>query len=367
MPTTTSKNSKKDSPTDKMANVYFKKGNYSYFLDNPVQILDGVKKAGFLKTLQSGQFTGLKIHFGEKNNKSYIQPRCLSPLVNFLKKRGTKPFLLETNTLYCGQRINAVDHINIAYKHGFGILEIPVIIADGLRGNDYIPIEVNLRHFRECYIGQALKDTDVLLVLSHFTGHILTGFGAAIKNIGMGCASRKGKLAQHCALSPKIRQEQCVQCGACAQCCPAQAIKNEAGGFFIDEEKCIGCAQCTSVCGSGAVKIIWSEAYQEIAEKIVEYAYAAVRNKSCFYVNFCLYMTKECDCMNKDDRGFIEDLGILFGTDPVAVDKACIDLLNKRENRDVLRQAYPHINYLHYLDYAQSIGLGSIDYKLIEI
>lgn len=350
-----------------MPKVYFKKGTYKYFLDNPKQVLDGIKRAGFLTDIKKDHFVGLKVHFGEKGNKSYIRPECIAPLVRFLKKRGTKPFFLETNTLYRGQRTNAVDHINTAYKHGFGVLEVPVIIADGLVGKDYIPVKVNLKHFKECYLGQAVRDTDVLFVISHFTGHMLTGFGAAIKNLGMGCASRRGKLAQHCVVSPRISKEQCVKCGMCAKYCSLDAVQEQADGFFIDEEKCIGCAQCISVCPQGAVKIIWSEAFDELSEKMVEYAYAVVQKKQCYYVNFCLYMTKDCDCMNKEKHGFIGDLGILFSDDPVALDKACIDLLNETEGKNVLLDIHPKINYLHHLNYAESIGLGSLDYELVKI
>jgi uncharacterized Fe-S center protein len=153
----------------------------------------------------------------------------------------------------------------------------------------------------------------------------------------------------------------------CARYCPASAVYERSDSFFIEEERCIGCAQCISVCPQAAVKIIWSESYDELGEKLAEYAYAAVQGKHCFYINVCLYITKECDCMNKEKQGIVKDLGILFSDDPVAVDKACIDLLNEQESRNVLLDIHPKVNYLHYLNYAEKIGLGSTDYKLIKL
>ncbi len=350
-----------------MSQVYFKRGTYQEFLTQPQKVLDGIKKSGFLKDIKKDEHIGLKVHFGEKGNKSYINPDFLSPLARFLKKRGARSFLFDTNTLYRGERTNTIDHIKIAYKHGFGKLDIPIIIGDGIRGTDYLKVKRSLRHFNEFYLAQILKDIDFMLVLSHFTGHMLTGFGASIKNMGMGCAARRGKLAQHCVVSPRIKKEQCIKCGMCAKYCPVDAISERKDAFSIDEEKCIGCAQCISVCPVGAVRIQWSESYDELSEKVVEYAYTATRKVKCAYVNFCIYITGECDCMNKEKHGVAKDLGILFSWDPVSVDKASIDLLLQSEGRDVLKEVHPKVNYLHHLNYAQEIGLGELDYKLVEI
>ncbi|UCC94568.1 MAG: DUF362 domain-containing protein [Candidatus Omnitrophota bacterium] len=263
---------------------------------------------------------GFKLHFGEKGNKSYINPSLLAPLIKFFHAQGTNPFLFETNTLYRGQRMNSIDHIRLAKSHGFGKLNVPIIIGDGLRGKDEIEAHVELKHFSTCFIASALKDIDFLLVLSHFTGHMLTGFGAAIKNLGMGCASRRGKLAQHCVVSPQIKEDKCVLCGECAKVCPTAAVLRKDKCFCIVEEKCIGCAQCISVCPQAAVKIIWSEEYDELGEKMVEHAYAVAKHRKCAYINFCIYITKECDCMNKENNEYVPDYGIFFSEDPVCID-----------------------------------------------
>lgn len=347
--------------------VFFKPGTARDFLAAPQKILDGIKKTGFLEGVKKDEFVGLKIHFGEKDNKSHINPAYLSSLVKFLKKRGAKSFFFETNTLYRGRRLNAVDHINLAYKHGFGRLDIPIIIGDGLRGNDFIEVEINKKNFSSCFLAAALADIDSLIVLSHFTGHMLAGFGASLKNLAMGCASRKGKMLQHCQVSPKINENKCVNCGICARACSADAIEKRDKAYFIIEEKCIGCAQCVGACPLAAVRIIWSEEYDLLGEKLAEYAYAASRDRRCVYVNFCLYITKECDCMNREKKGFVPDLGVFFGLDPVSVDKASIDLLIQREGKDVLSQIHPQIDYQRHLQYAQDIGLGSLEYKLVEV
>lgn len=350
-----------------MADVFLKRITYDELLKNPDTLLQCLFSIKFEQSLKKNDFIGLKIHFGEKGNKSYINPNFLLPFVKFLKKTGTKPFLFETNTLYHGQRMNAIDHINLAHNHGFAKLNIPIIIGDGIKGNDYTEVEVNQKNFKRCFMAHALKDINHLLVLSHFTCHMLTGFGAAIKNLGMGCAARRGKLAEHCEVTPQINSQKCIKCAICAKNCPAEAIEKIETNYCIIKDRCIGCAQCIAVCPQAAVNIVWSEGYDLMGEKMVEYAYAVVKKVKCFYINFCLFITKECDCMNREDKGFVKDLGILFGYDPVAIDKASIDLVLSQENHDVLKEIHPQINYLHHLQYAKSIGLGSLEYRLIEL
>lgn len=351
---------------NKMSEVFFVKGNRDYFLKNPDRILDGFKKLNVDKNLKKKDFAALKIHFGEKGNKSYINPTFLTSLVKFLKHSGARPFLFETNTLYRGDRMNAIDHTRLAYGHGFGKLDIPIIIGDGIKGNDCIEVEINKKHFKKCYMAAGLADIDYLFVLSHFTGHMLTGFGAALKNLGMGCAARRGKLAQHCQVSPKIKPERCIACGVCAKNCSVEAIEKDGDKYKVVNEKCIGCAQCISVCPTGAADIVWSEEYNLIGEKMAEYAYAATLNKRAVYANFLLFITRECDCMNKEDNGFIEDIGVLFSNDPIAIDKASIDLILNGKNTDVLKDVHPQIDYLKSLNYAQDLGFGCLDYKIIE-
>ncbi|MBN1521459.1 MAG: DUF362 domain-containing protein [Candidatus Aureabacteria bacterium] len=351
-----------------ISEVFLIQGHLQDFLKSPEKILGGIEKTGAFESIKKNTPVALKIHFGEKGNVSHIPPRLVSPLSKKLKELQAKPFLFETNTLYRGERMNSVDHINLAYQHGFGRLGLPIIIGDGLKGNDYTEVGIYKKHFQSCFVAKALDDIPMMIVLSHFTGHMLTGFGAALKNLGMGCASRRGKLAQHSVVCPRISPSQCIQCGACAENCPADAIERREDSFFICEEKCIGCAQCISVCPQGAVKIIWCEATGNMGEKMMEYAFAVTQKvKRCVFVNFCVFITKECDCMNCEKSGFIPDLGVLVSTDPVSLDKACVDLLVKRESRDVWKEIHPSVDYLHQMDYAQKLGLGTQAYRLVEL
>jgi uncharacterized Fe-S center protein len=317
---------------------------------------------------RKGDLVGLKLSFGEKGNTSHINPRSLGGLVKFLLRRGTKPFLFDTNTLYRGKRLNSVDHLNLAQQHGFGKLNIPLMIGDGLKGHDDLVVPAESPHFSSAYLASVLKDTDYCIVLSHFTMHMLTGFGAALKNLGMGCASRKGKMQQHCLVSPEIDEKRCVSCGACAANCPADCIrKQDNGKYLIDGQACLGCAQCISVCPAGAVEIQWSEESGILQEKMLCYARAVTRQVRCAFFNFCVFITRECDCMNEEKEGFVPDVGVVFGFDPVAVDKASCDLVIAASGRDSVKEVHPKIGYRHQFSYAQEIGFGSPEYRLIEV
>lgn len=348
-----------------MENIYFKRGTIQDFLSHPDYIVEGFIKSGMKDNFTKNSIVGIKIHFGEEGNKSFINPRILRDLVKFIKKIGCKVFIFDTNTLYRGKRMNAIDHIELAYSHGFGALNIPIIIGDGIRGNDYIEVDINKKNFKKVYLASILKDIDYLLVLSHFTGHMLSGFGCAIKNLAMGCAARRGKLQQHCNISPTIKEEKCKVCGICFKNCPAQAITLKSSGkYWINNNLCIGCAQCISLCPYGAIHINWWENYNIIMERIVEYAYGVFSYKKSGFINFCLYITKDCDCMNKEKEGIIKDVGVLWGNNPLTIDKASIDLIIQQEGKDILREIYPNINYQHQLDYAVNMGLGTLEYQL---
>jgi uncharacterized Fe-S center protein len=330
-------------------------------------LIELLERAALSSMLRKDDFVGIKLHFGEKGNKSHIPAKVVRPLAEYLIKFKTKPFLFDTNTLYRGMRTNSVDHLTQASRHGFGAAGVPLIIADGLTGNDYTEVAINKKHYATCYLASLWKDIDFIFCFSHFTLHMLTGFGASLKNMGMGIASRRGKLAQHCQIAPHIDQAHCVSCGECAATCLAQCITKTEKGFFIQSEDCIGCAQCISVCPVGAVKIDWSIEHSLIQERMVEYAYAAASGKRCAYCNLCIFITRECDCMNKEESGYVNDVGIFFGYDPVAVDKASVDAVCAASKDDPLRQVHPQIDYTAQFSYAESIGLGSCAYTLREL
>jgi len=352
-----------------MSKVHFLRTDIQEFERNPKALVKFLNNTELFSSIKNKDLVGIKIHFGEDKNKSYIKPHYLKNLVEKLRRIGAKTLLFDTNTLYRGKRTNAVDHFNLAFfAHNFRILNTPVVIADGLKGNDYIEVEVKGKHFKKAKVASLLRDLDFMLVLSHLTGHMLSGFGASIKNLGMGCASRSGKMAQHCEISPQVNHGICIHCEKCIEICPQQAISLRGKKIFIDMGKCIGCAQCISECPKGAIKIVWSENCTLLQEKMVEYAKAAVNVcRNCFFVNFAMFVTKECDCMSQEKEGAVSDLGILASSDAVSIDKAGVDLISQENKKDVFLEFHPEVSYCQQFNYAQSIGLGQSDYKLIEV
>ncbi len=325
---------------------------------------------GLENRIEKNSFVALKIHFGDKGNTGHIQPPWLENLVCRLQNKTTRAFFTDSNTLYVGMRSNAVDHLNLAARHGYSLerVGLPIHIADGLLGEDEVEIEVNLKHIRTAKIGAAIVHSDILLCLSHLTGHVQTGLGAAIKNLGMGCASRAGKLEQHSQVHPRVNPKYCTNCGLCLDYCPSQAIIQKDGSALIIDDRCLGCGECLVVCKAGAVKMRWDADAARLQEKMAEYAYAVHRHfrGKIGYLNFLLKMTKDCDCLAGDQPEIAPDIGLLSSPDPVALDKASADLLNQRAGKDLLRDGYD-IDWSLQLKHGERIGLGLLEYELIEL
>lgn len=327
-------------------------------------------KIGFNKKIESNSFIACKIHFGEKGNSGYIKPLWLSKIIKQIGKKTKRAFFTDTNTLYVGKRSNSVEHLHLAWEHGFTLetVGIPVLIADGLIGQEEEEIQVNLPRIKSAKIASTFLHLDGLLCLSHFTGHIMTGIGGAIKNLGMGCAAKAGKLEEHSDVHPWINPKVCENCGICLDYCPAQAIVQKEDSALIIEEKCIGCGECLVVCTLGAVKMRWDADTKRVQEKMAEYAFSVWQKlkDNIAFINFLIKVTKDCDCMGKDEPAMIEDIGILGAIDPVAIDKASLDLVNSRSGKDLLR-AKNDIDWSLQLKHGEEIGLGTTDYRLVEI
>lgn len=344
-----------------------------------------MERAGFLKLDLNEKMVALKIHFGEPGNLAYIRPNYAARIANKVKELGGKPFLTDCNTLYHGRRSNAVDHLEAAMENGFNRLSVgcDVIIADGLTGADAAEIAIDMKHVKTAKIGTVIAAADVIISINHFKGHEQTGFGGALKNIGMGCGSRKGKLEMHSASKPKMVEKNCVACGMCIKNCPENAIAyNKNRKAQIDYDKCIGCGQCVASCHYGSARAIYDQSAEILSEKMAEYAYAVLNGKQNFHINFIMDVTPDCDCFNCNDQPLVPDIGIAASFDPVALDRASVDLVNQapaiadsrmydqkpyQNGDDKFIHVHPDIHWKDCLVHAEEITLGSQKYELIRV
>ena len=323
----------------------------------------------WLAFVKNRDLVAIKTHFGEEKSQGYVRPLNLAMLARLLKEKGAQPFLTDTATLYSSLRANAVGHIELAQRHGFGFenTQTPLIMADGLTGDEEIDVPIPGRLYKKVKLASLIVKAQSLLVVSHFTGHMVSGFGAALKNMGMGCSSRRGKLAQHSTATPSIKKKKCTGCTACATWCPAQAITMKEQIAQIDKQKCIGCAECLTVCRFDAIGYNWSETYEQLQRKIVEHAWGVANSKQgkVLYINFLNRISKDCDCMSMFKK-ISPDIGVLIAFDPVAIDAAALDLVERKTGQALAKLSYD-IPYRVQIDYAREIGFGNPDYQLVQI
>ncbi|MDD5466071.1 MAG: DUF362 domain-containing protein [Candidatus Omnitrophica bacterium] len=329
-----------------------------------------ISESKVLDFIHKNDRVAVKLHFGEEGNTGFVRPQYLRPVCDAIARCGANAFLSDANTLYRGKRLNSSDHLKLAYEHGFtkAVTGADVIIPDDTKKENTAAIEINQKFIKSASLMRIFTDADAIVAVSHFKGHILTGFGGALKNIGMGCASRQGKLAQHCDVAPVVYTEKCIGCGECQIVCPVKAIHLENKKSVVDSSKCIGCASCLAVCPTMAMFIDFG-AGDKVQEKMVEYGLAVLKgkeNKSGF-INFAVKINKECDCWGMENPRIAPDAGILASFDPVSIDKASFDLVNKAGGRDIFKAAHPEQDGMKQLKYAQEIGLGSLDYDLIQL
>lgn len=370
--------------------VYFTdfKATYS---ENLLQKLHRLmKKAGVEDIDFDGKFTAIKIHFGEYGNLSMLRPNYAKVVADYIKELGGKPFLTDCNTLYVGSRKNALDHIDTAYVNGFSPLQTGchVLIADGLKGTDETLVPINLEYVKEAKIGSSIMDADVFVSLTHFKGHEMTGFGGAIKNIGMGSGSRAGKMEQHNDGKPVVDKETCVGCGACSRICAHNAPEIADGKATLNHDKCVGCGRCLAVCPKDAIYAPTDNSIEVLNCKMAEYAYAVCKDRPCFHVALICDVSPNCDCHAENDIPIIPNIGMLASKDPVALDQACADLCNEvmtpvsgselhinmrskgvtdLKDKDVFAMNHPDTEWESCLSHAEKIGLGSRDYELFKI
>ena len=326
-----------------------------------------MEATGFVKRLKKLDMVAIKLHVGERNNTTHVKPE-LAAAVALVKKAKAQAFLTDTSTLYKGKRENAIKHALHANEHGFTVevTGAPFIALDGLSGTDEVELEVGGElHQRVKVAGQVLL-VDALVVISHATGHIATGLGAAIKNVGMGLSSRAGKMRQHSKITPEVIVKKCTDCGKCRKWCPTQAISAAEGASFIDRGKCIGCGECIAVCRFGAIKFDYRIESPVLQKSMAEHAAAVVRRfaDKAVYVNVLADMTKDCDCFDIAQKKIVPDVGVLASTDIVAADQATLDLTAKAHGKDLSRISYPRYDPTIQIVHAEKMGLGTREYLI---
>lgn len=347
------------------------------------QVRNLFEAAGFADLIREGDLTAVKLHFGERGCDTYVSPVFVRQVVDEVKTGGGRPFLTDTATLYGGSRRDAVGHLLTAIEHGFdySVAGAPLIIADGLRGENSVEVEIGKKHIKQAKIAGDVAAADSMIVVSHFKGHCMAGFGGAIKNLGMGCASPSGKADQHYASKPTVAEDKCKGCGRCVHICPKSAAVLEGGKARIDPQCCVGCGACLGACPEEAIDLDWDK-MPGFIERIVEYAFGAVSGKSerVGFINFVINVTPECDCLPWSDASIVPDVGILASKDPVAIDAASLDLVNAQQGfvtsalqshhgkgEDKFRGLWPKVDANHQISYGEAIGLGTSKYRLIEI
>ncbi len=347
------------------------------------------KLTRLMKTAGMGQidfdkkYVAIKMHFGEPGNLAFLRPNWAKTVADFVKERGGKPFLTDCNTLYVGGRKNGLDHLDTAFLNGFSPLSTgcQVIIADGIKGLDeeYVPVEGG-QYVKEAKIGKAIMDADVFISLTHFKGHEQAGFGGAMKNIGMGCGSRAGKMEQHNSGKPHVEHTDCVGCGMCTRICAHNALSVKDRKASIDHAKCVGCGRCIAVCPNDAIVNDTDENSVMLNRKIAEYTKAVVDGRPCFHISLVIDVSPNCDCHGENDAAIVPNVGMFASFDPVALDMACADAVNAqpilpgtaadipgRCDHDHFRQVHPDTDWMSCLEHAEKLGLGSREYELIRI
>jgi uncharacterized Fe-S center protein len=345
-----------------MKNVYFLPFEKIDKLD------EFLNKFDFLKNFKEKDKVGLKIHFGNSHHKNQVPPEFVLPVVNKMKEKNIFGILTDTNVLYRGERDDTFSHFEVIYKNGYDKLGIPILIAGGFDGDYEFEIDINGKHFKKLYFAKEYEKFDGMIAITHFKGHMLSGIGGTIKNMGMGCASRMGKFAMHSNVSPVINISACTGCGKCVNECPFGAISLKDKKSYIDKEKCKGCAWCVHICPSGSINIPWSSVSPgEFQERIVEYAYGIIKfyKGKFFAINFLINIAGDCDCCSNPGELLSKDIGVCISEDPVAVDKCSADLIKEINGKDVFLEIKPKIDYTTQFEYAEKIGLGSTKYKII--
>ena len=353
----------------------------------PTKLKKLIRRAGIGSIDFEGKFVAIKMHFGEPGNLAFLRPNYAKAVVDVVTELGGKPFLVDCNTLYPGRRKNAIEHLYTAAENGFNWITCgcPVIIGDGLKGTDDVEVPVkNGELCKTAYIGRAVMDADIFISLTHFKGHKMTGFGGTIKNIGMGCGSRAGKMHQHNTGKPVVDPDQCRGCHLCIRQCANNGISyNEQGLAEINHDNCVGCGRCIGACNFDAIYNPNGGALVDLDCKMAEYTQAVVQDRPNFHISLVQDVSPNCDCHSENDAPILPDIGMFASFDPVAIDQACADACGKAapmpnsqlsdnlckcgflDLGDPFKNSNPEVEWKAQLAHGEKIGLGTRDYELI--
>ena len=356
----------------------------------PTKLKRLIKAAGIGDIDMDGKFVAVKMHFGELGNLSFLRPNYARAVVDVVKEFGGVPFLTDCNTLYPGSRKNAIEHLYCAWENGFTPMTVgcPIIIGDGLKGTDDIEVPVEGgEYIDKAKIGRAVMDADIFISLSHFKGHETTGFGGAIKNIGMGCGSRAGKKAQHMNGQPEIDHELCRGCRACLRECANDGLSFDESTrkMSINTQNCVGCGRCIGACNFDAVAFANYAATKDLNCRMAEYTKAVIQNRPNFHVSLIVDVSPNCDCHAENDAPILPNIGMFASFDPLALDQACVDACLKAtplpnsqlaeamekedfcDHHDHFENTTPNSEYKTCLAHAEKIGLGTRDYEIVVV
>ena len=363
-----------------MSKVYF--FDYGKGKDYIAGIKSLYKEAELGILVPNGGSVAVKTHLGEMGSTGYIKPPLVRTVVDLIKAQGGNPFVTDTTVVYPGGRGTPEKYLETAAYNGFveQTVGAPVVIADENRDRGIrvvIEKRVGRCELKEAKVASRIFHADVLAVLTHVKGHGIVGIGGCIKNVGMGCVIKETKIAQHMDNPPMFDESKCTLCGVCASLCPENAIVIEDDVLNYDPRKCVFCGCCVQDCPVQAWDVI-GEGNNRVQENVAHVANAVLEEfrGRMFFFNFVHDVTPYCDCTIPCGRPLIKDVGILASTDPVAIDKASFDLVNKaprfphpkgKEHPENLFEAIHKTDPLNHIRIAGELGSGSMEYELVRV
>jgi uncharacterized Fe-S center protein len=325
------------------------------FIERDLDKLKTVAEKELSSIFSNGEKIAIKLHMGEAGNEHYLKPEFVKVVIDVLKGLGVQPFIFDSPVVYPGGRDAPEKYLDTAKEHGYSeeSMGCPITIS-----NESINVKEKYLEYHVC---KDLVDADGVLVLTHAKGHTCSGYGGAIKNIGMGALTKESKGDIHDAANPKIIGE-CVGCNACVKACPVQILSLEDNKIVLNNDSCIGCSICIQECKFDVLK----PKIEMFDILLAEGANAAHKNfKKSYYINAIINISKKCDCFSDMSKNpiILEDVGILFGKDIVSIEKASLDLINKKYNGNLFLE---HNNKDPYkqVNVAAEIGMGELDYTL---